>query len=83
MAGAHNAASVRRAVEEIGNRDQLDLADVLFAADYINHAGLIPDFVRGPEAITNSVALYRTVFPTCRPPSTLRAAVSATRPVRL
>jgi hypothetical protein len=63
MAEAHNAALVRRAVEEIWNRGQLDLADVLFATDYINHAGLIPDLVRGPEAIKISVALYRTAFP--------------------
>jgi len=63
MAEAHNAALVRRAVEEIWNRGQLDVADVLFASDYINHAGLIPDFVRGPEAIKISVAFYRTAFP--------------------
>ena len=63
MAEAQNAALVRRAVEEIWNRGQLDLADVLFAADYVNHAGLIPDLVRGPEAIKISVAFYRTAFP--------------------
>jgi hypothetical protein len=63
MVEAHNAALVRRAVEEIWNRGQLDVADVLFAADYINHAGLIPDLVRGPEAIKISVAFYRTAFP--------------------
>ena len=63
MAEAHNLALVRRAVEEIWNRGQLDLADGLFASAYINHAGLIPDFVRGPEAIKISVALYRTAFP--------------------
>jgi SnoaL-like polyketide cyclase len=65
MAEAHNAALVRRAVEEIWNRGKLEVADVLFAADYINHAGLIPDFLRGPEAIKISVALYRTAFPNC------------------
>ena len=63
MAEAHNVALVRRAVEEIWNRGQLDVADVLFAADYINHAGLIPDFVHGPEAIKISVTFYRTAFP--------------------
>jgi SnoaL-like polyketide cyclase len=60
---AQNAALVRRAVVEIWNRGKLDLADVLFAADYVNHAGLIPDFVRGPEAIKISVVFYRTAFP--------------------
>ena len=47
----HNAGLVRRAVEEIWNGGDLALADVLFAPDYVNHGGLIPDLVRGPEAI--------------------------------
>ncbi|MEO7911744.1 MAG: ester cyclase [Roseiflexaceae bacterium] len=63
MAEAHNAVLVRRVVEEIWNRGKLDVADVLFATDYINHAGVIPDFVRGPEAIKISVAFYRAAFP--------------------
>ena len=63
MAEAHNVALVRRVVEEIWNRGQLDLADVLFATGYSNHAGLIPDFVRGPEAIKISGAFYRIAFP--------------------
>jgi hypothetical protein len=63
MAEAQNAALVRRAVVEIWNCGKLDVADVLFAADYINHAGLITNLVRGPEAIKFSVAFYRTAFP--------------------
>jgi hypothetical protein len=63
MAEAQNAALVRRAVVEIWNRGKLDVADMLFAADYVNHAGLIPDLVRGPEAIKISVAFFRTAFP--------------------
>ena len=63
MAEAHNTVLVRRSVEEIWNRGELDVADVLFAADYINHAGLIADLVRGPEAIKISVAIYRIAFP--------------------
>jgi predicted SnoaL-like aldol condensation-catalyzing enzyme len=62
-AAEDNAARVRRAVEEIWNAGNLDLADVLFAPTYVNHAGIIPDLVRGPEAIKLSVALYRTAFP--------------------
>lgn len=54
---------VRRAVEEIWNRGDLAVADALFAHNYINHAGLIPDLLRGPEAIKISVAFYRTAFP--------------------
>jgi len=59
----HNAAIVRRVVEEIWNRGDLDLADNLFTPSYVNHYGLISDLVRGSEAIKLSVALYRTAFP--------------------
>lgn len=59
-------ALVRRAVEEIWNRGEFAVADTLFARDYVNHAGLISDLVRGPEAIKISVALYRTAFPDLR-----------------
>jgi hypothetical protein len=62
MAEAQNATLVRRAVVEIWNCGKLDLADVLFAADYVNYAGLIPGFVRGPEAIKISVAFYPAAF---------------------
>lgn len=55
--------TMQRVVEEIWNQGALDLADSLFAPDYINHGGLIPDLVRGPEAIKVSVALYRLAFP--------------------
>ena len=61
-----NVAVVRRAVEEIWNQGALDLADELFAPDYVNHGGLIPDLVRGPEAIKVSVALYHLAFPDLR-----------------
>ena len=54
---------VRRAIEEIWNDGDLELADHLFAPDYVNHGGLIPDLVRGPEAIKVSVVLYRRAFP--------------------
>ncbi len=56
-------ALVRRAVEEIANGGDLALADVLFHHTYHNHAGLITDLVRGPEAIKVSLAFYRTAFP--------------------
>ena len=58
-----NVALAYRVVEEIWNGADLGVADVLFAPAYVNHGGLIPDLVRGPEAIKISVALYRTAFP--------------------
>ncbi len=63
MAGEQNAGVVRRVIDEIWNGADLALADVLFAPGYVNHEGVIPDAVRGPEAIKISVALYRTAFP--------------------
>src|SRR5579884_1950428 len=61
--GAQNAAIVRSAVETVWNKGQLDVADSLFTATYVNHGGLIPDLVRGPEAIKLSVAFFRAAFP--------------------
>lgn len=63
---AANARLVRQVIEELWNGGDLDLADHLFAADYINHGGLIPDLVRGPEAIKISVVMARTAFPAWR-----------------
>jgi hypothetical protein len=54
---------VRVGIEEIWNQGALDLADELFACDYVNHGGLIPDLPRGPEAIKISVLLYHLAFP--------------------
>ena len=58
-----NAALVHRVIDEIWNAGNIDLADQLFAPTYINHGGLIPDLVRGPEGIKLSVALYHAAFP--------------------
>jgi predicted SnoaL-like aldol condensation-catalyzing enzyme len=63
---ADNTQLVRRIMTEIWNGGDLDLADHVFAPGYVNHGGLIPDLVRGPEAIKVSVALYRTAFPEVR-----------------
>ena len=65
-AAAADGALVRQAIEEIWNGGDLDLADQMFAPTYINHGGLIPDLVRGPEAIKVSVALFRAAFPEFR-----------------
>lgn len=63
---AENARLVRQVIEEIWNAGDLELADQVFAPDYVNHGGLIPDLVRGPEAIKLSVAMYRLAFPEFR-----------------
>jgi hypothetical protein len=63
MVSAHDADLVQRVIDEIWNAGDLDLADELFGATYVNHGGLIPDLVRGPEGVKFSVALYRKAFP--------------------
>jgi hypothetical protein len=63
MTTAHDQNLVRRVVAEIVNTGRLELADECFAHDYVNHGGLIPDLVSGPEAIKVSVVLYRRAFP--------------------
>src|SRR5438128_1396513 len=58
-----NGTLIRRAVEAIWNDGDLAVADDVFGPTYVNHHGLIPDLVHGPEAIKISVALYRLAFP--------------------
>src|SRR3954465_13578859 len=60
---AANSRLVRQVSGEIWNGGNLDLADNLFASDYFNHGGIIPDLVRGPEAIKISVVMCRSAFP--------------------
>ena len=50
MPASPNETLVRRAVEAIWNRGDLDAADELFAPGFVNHNGLITDLVSGPEA---------------------------------
>jgi hypothetical protein len=54
---------LRRAVEELWNAQQFNVAEELIAPTYVNHGGLITDLVHGPEAILASVALFRRMFP--------------------
>jgi hypothetical protein len=56
-------ARVRRAIDAIWNRGELDVANELFTSRYVNHDGLIPDLIHGPDAIKISVAGYRLAFP--------------------
>jgi hypothetical protein len=58
-----NEALVCRAIDAIWNQGDLDVADELFAPEYLNLDGVICDLVRGPEAIKISAALFRLAFP--------------------
>jgi hypothetical protein len=63
MVPAGQATLVQRVIDEIWNAGDLDLADELFAPAFVNHGGLIPDLVSGPEGVKFSVAFYRRAFP--------------------
>ena len=63
MSTEKNVALGRRAVSEVWNGLDLDLADRLFDRSYINHGGIIPDLVTGPEGMKFAVVLQHTAFP--------------------
>lgn len=57
-------AVVRREIEEVWNRGNLDLIGSLFTSDYVNHDPVNP--VRGLQQTRDFVVKYRTAFPDCR-----------------
>jgi steroid delta-isomerase-like uncharacterized protein len=61
-----NKAVARRAFEDHFNAGNFDLAEEIFAADYVNHDPSLPDFGTGPEAANQVVRLYRNAFPDAR-----------------
>lgn len=63
MSTEKSVALVRRAVTEIWNGLDLNLADRLFDASYVNHGGIIPDLMIGPESMKFAVVLQHTAFP--------------------
>ena len=66
MSSETNRILVRRAVADIWNGLDLELADGLFDSSYVNHGGIIPDLVTGPESIKFAVVLQHTAFPYLR-----------------
>jgi hypothetical protein len=66
MAARKIEGRFRQAVDGIWNRGNLDLADAVLADDYVNHGGLIPEIVRGPEAVKIAAVVARLAFPGLR-----------------
>ncbi len=56
MSTEENKALARRAIEELFNRGNLDVADELFALDYVGQDPASSEEVRGPEVIEQYVA---------------------------
>ncbi|HEY3230529.1 MAG TPA: ester cyclase [Roseiflexaceae bacterium] len=57
---------IRRVPEELFNRWNLDVADEVFAPDYIEHTPLPPGFPTGLPGIKTWVTLLRAAFPDFR-----------------
>lgn len=55
----------RRVLEEMWGEGRLELADELYAPDYVDHAsrGPEPGTVVGPDGIKNAVRMFRAAFP--------------------
>jgi steroid delta-isomerase-like uncharacterized protein len=60
----HNTRIIRRWLNELWNENRVNVADEIFAADYVRHEGEAP--VRGPDGIRRLRALYASAFPDLR-----------------
>jgi steroid delta-isomerase-like uncharacterized protein len=58
-----NEALVRRFYEEVWNRGNLDVADEVFAADYVRHDLRAGDAAPGPQGQKDIAAAFRRAFP--------------------
>ncbi len=63
MSAEQNKAVSRRADEELFNRGNLDVADELFAADYVYHDATSGQDWHGPEDVKRYARLLRSAFP--------------------
>jgi predicted ester cyclase len=58
-----NKAIVRRQEEELHTQGNLDVADEIFAPNYVGHDPSNPQDIRGLEAAKQAAAGYREAFP--------------------
>ena len=63
MSEEANKALMRRMVEEILNRGNLEAADEIFAPDYVLHDPASPEEVHGTEGFKGFVGVFHTAFP--------------------
>jgi predicted ester cyclase len=67
MSTEENKTLLRRSVEEIFSaQGDLDVADEIYAPDYVGHNPLDPEDVRGPEGAKEQARMYRSAFPDVR-----------------
>jgi predicted SnoaL-like aldol condensation-catalyzing enzyme len=63
MSAEENKAAFRRIPEEVLNNGNLELADELFASDYIEHQTVPPGWPSGLEGFKMWVTMLRSAFP--------------------
>ena len=66
MSAEVNKAVSRRVAEEIFNGGNLDLADELYAPDYVLHDPSLPEDLHGPEGIKQYAAMSLGASPDAR-----------------
>ena len=63
MSAEEKKAFVRRQIDELWNKGNLDAADECFTSDFISHDPASPEGIRGPEGFKHNVAAVRSAFP--------------------
>lgn len=63
MATEQNKALVRRLIEEIFNQGNINLADEVFAPDFVEHEQLPPGIPDGREGVKALASMMRSAFP--------------------
>jgi predicted ester cyclase len=59
-----NKAIIRRVIDELLNgQGNLDVADELFAPEYVGHNPASPQDTRGPEGVKGFASMFRSAFP--------------------
>lgn len=58
-----NKEIVERFVREVVNGGNYEVADELFADEYVRHDPTLPEEKRGPEGFRETVEMWRTGFP--------------------
>jgi steroid delta-isomerase-like uncharacterized protein len=61
-----NKALARREVEEIFTQGKLDVADEIYASDFVDYDLVLPQTMNGPEEMKEYVDMYRSAFPDLR-----------------
>ncbi len=63
MSAQENKAIACRFVEEVWNRDRMDVACELVTSDAVNHDPLVPEDLLGPDGSWQGIRALRTAFP--------------------